>query len=243
MLVAVLALSGCKKATHIYPSQYDVAFSKAGGKVELSVTADGRFDVQGCPEWLQVEVSDTMMVFTAQENSSGAAREAQVKLVGDNVEETVTVRQAYMCTRITATPEAVTLPKEGGTKDIAITTDGAHLDIQVSDGITAEFNDDTLTVSAPANDGPAINGVVTIVCDTVKTEVKVAVEGSVCPSCGGTGKVKCTKCGGKGVYYFVDAGVITYGCPRCGGGGSDCPDDLHRGSGKMPCPTCGGKGR
>lgn len=102
-------------------------------------------------------------------------------------------------------------------------------------------------VTAPANQGGTIDGSLAISCDTVNTIVKVTIEGSICPRCNGTGKVKCTKCGGKGWYdrFMMTSSGAIYGCTNCGGYGEEAMVDdppIHKGSGRMTCPDCGGKG-
>lgn len=70
-----------------------------------------------------------------------------------------------------------------------------------------------------------------------------------CSRCNGTGEVRCTRCKGKGYYYFhiTEDGIA--GCTKCGGA-DQCnawePDALSYiriGSGHMTCPSCHGRGR
>ena len=67
-----------------------------------------------------------------------------------------------------------------------------------------------------------------------------------CSKCGGTGKVRCTQCHGKGLYEGIaygDDDTYIAGCDKCGGGGSDYGTGVVRkGSGRMKCPACGGTG-
>lgn len=69
-----------------------------------------------------------------------------------------------------------------------------------------------------------------------------------CSRCHGTGKVKCTKCGGKGYYRFYITEDGLAGCTKCGGGdqcGAWEPNALsciRRGTGRMKCPSCHGRG-
>ena len=75
-------------------------------------------------------------------------------------------------------------------------------------------------------------------------------EKSVCPDCGGKGKVKCRTCDGKGKITCPLCGGNGHiagawgrfrrmNCPRCQGAGTlDCPDCDD---GSKVCPTCNGK--
>ncbi len=81
-----------------------------------------------------------------------------------------------------------------------------------------------------------------------KARITHVKKGGRCSRCHGTGRVKCTKCGGKGYYrfYITEDGIA--GCTRCGGGdqcGAWEPNALsciRRGTGRMRCPSCGGRG-
>lgn len=257
-VVAAVALCSCSKAKSIDVSEDNLVFSIAGGEKSIEVTADGSYDIEGCPEWMTAEAGDSVLTIRASENGTGEVRGCVIKLVGDNVSVPITITQADKCTHITVSETEVTIPKEGGRKELTIDTDGAKLVMEASEGISAELKDSMLVINAPANEGGTINGNIVLSCDTVKTEVKVTLEGSICPTCNGTGKVKCTKCGGRG--YFSDHGHHggeDRGCTRCGGGGSKSYDDgwwdlsftpsyqdygFRKGSGKMTCPDCGGTG-
>lgn len=75
----------------------------------------------------------------------------------------------------------------------------------------------------------------------------------VCPTCGGTGKVTCSRCKGSGTvtetcFRCGGTGRITKTCPKCGGAGwieTTCPD--CGGSGVVQvtktCATCNGTGK
>lgn len=242
-LVAIV-FGSCKKATFITPSQQEVQFTKTGGEQQLVVSTDGSWSVENCPEWLNAERADSMLVLKVEPNTTGAPRECEIQLVGgDGVKATVVVKQADVCTHIDPTVNEVTIPKEGGTTTIDIDTDGAHLEIIVSEGISAEFNNGTLSVTAPANEGGTKHESLTISCDNIKTEVNVTVEGSICPTCNGTGKIRCPNCHGKG-WYPTNVGGGGAPCKRCGGFwcSNDLVEDFEEGSGRIKCPDCGGTG-
>lgn len=65
---------------------------------------------------------------------------------------------------------------------------------------------------------------------------------TTCATCEGTGKVKCSNCGGQGVY--TDSAGTVYGCASCGGSGyiSDAYYNFKKGTGKVACSDCNGIG-
>ena len=64
----------------------------------------------------------------------------------------ITVKQADVCTRLIASTEKVTIPKEGGTETIDIDTDGGDVKVEATEGVTADYNNGKLTLTAPANE-------------------------------------------------------------------------------------------
>lgn len=251
LTLLIVVLASCKKATFINPSEQEVQFVKTGGEKQITVSSDGNWEIENCPEWLQVEAKDSILVLKTGLNESGAPREANLELVGGEAKASITVKQADVCTRLIASAENVTFPKEGGTETVDIDTDGSDVKVEAKEGVTAEYNNGKLTLTAPANGGLTINGTVNLTCDEQATTIKFTVEGSICPTCKGKGKVRCKKCGGDGVItYEMPWGG--YGCTKCGGSGCLYAHDLtayeleenpfRRGSGKTLCPTCGGKG-
>ncbi|MBR6247525.1 MAG: hypothetical protein IKQ89_00815 [Muribaculaceae bacterium] len=241
---AATLLCSCSKAKTITPSSDSVTFAITGGEKSISVAADGNYNINECPEWVKAETTDTALIVSVGQNTTGAPRECTIKLVGDNVEVPIIIRQADKCTYITPAVSEVTFPKEGGTQEIAIDTDGANITVNCPEGVNASFADGKLTINAPTNQGGTIKGDITLSCDDVTNTVAVTVQGSICQRCNGKGKVKCTHCGGKG---WIDLGGEDYkGCTACGGYGvCRMPTDYtpKLGSGKMTCPDCGGAGK
>lgn len=249
-LVAVCAatlLCSCSKAKSIMVSTDRVAFAKTGGEKSITVTADGPYDIKDCPDWLKAEARESELVLTAEQNNTGAMRECAIKLVGDNIEVPVFVSQADKCTFITPSELEITFPKEGGTKEITIDTDGASVAVDCSDfagSLEGKLEGNKLMVNCPANDGGSKNDAIKLSCDEITNVIMATIEGSICPRCKGTGKVTCSKCGGRGFYFGGDMPV---GCGRCGGSGyislpNYPPMGGKKGSGKMACPDCGGAG-
>ena len=262
-LVAVCAatlLCSCSKAKSIMLSTDRVAFAITGGEKSITVTADGPYDIKDCPDWLKAEARESELVLTAEQNNTGAMRECAIKLVGDNIEVPVFVSQADKCTFITPSELEITFPKEGGTKEITIDTDGASVAVNNADFLTpvegepcleGRVEGDRLIITCPANDFGTKKGNLTLTCDDITNTVAITIEGSICPRCDGTGKIKCSKCGGRGM-FMNDSGFAytVIACTKCGGrgsytdagyGGGSHPG-YSKGSGKMTCPDCGGAG-
>ena len=259
---ALVMLCSCNKAKNISVDNDKLIFAVNGGDKAITVTADGSYDSADCPEWLKAKTNENVLTLTAEANTSGATRDCVIHLTGaDGVSVPIAIAQPDKCTHITATPTEVTIPKEGGSATVAIDTDGGNVIAEAGEGFTAQYADGKRTVTAPANEGGTIKGTITLSCDAVKTEVPVTVEGSICKRCNGTGKVKCTKCGGRGAIPDENYGMAgERACKNCGGrgtrGGMQQYDfdkgypvtiyapssDWRKGSGKMNCPECGGAG-
>ena len=243
-LVAVIVLSACSNASYISPSEENVTFTIEGGEQRVTINADGNWEIKECPEWVKTEVQDSVLVIMTQRNETGALRKGDIELKGgDNVEVTISVTQAAKCTHINPETDKVEFEKEGGTQTVKIDTDGSPK-VEAPEGFTATYAGGVLTINAPANEAGGKNGEIKLTGDDQSATIAVTQKGNICPKCNGTGKVRCTKCGGKGYTYdeFLES---IYGCSKCGGKGkSDRWADYNyrQGSGKMPCPTCGGSG-
>ena len=254
LMLLTVVIGSCKKASFINPSEQEVQFPKAGGEKQIIVNSDGIWGIENGPEWLKFETKDSILMLKIGLNESGAPREGILELVGGEAKASITVKQADVCTRLIASTEKVAIPKEGGTETIDIDTDGSEVKVDATEGVTAEYNNGKLTLTASANEGGTIKGTVKLACDQQAATIKFTVEGSICSTCKGTGKVKCSKCGGRGSYdeHFDSPPFgFTHGCTKCGGAGEVAwagagaadRSTLRKGSGKMPCPTCGGSGR
>ena len=239
-LCAAATLCSCNEAKHIEVSDETVFFAINGGEQTIDLTADGKFAIKGCPDWLTAVADKTTLTFIAEENTTGAVRECVVLLVGKDVEVPVTIKQADKCTFIRVSETEVTFPKEGGEQVLTVETDG-RIAMTAPDGVEAKLAGNKLTISAPANQGGAIYGTVTLTSDDIRTEVKVSVQGSKCTRCGGSGTVACPKCGGRGLCP-AECDPTPLGCQYCGGNGIFMDAGGRAGTGRITCPNCGGTG-
>ena len=253
LLLALCAFCSCKKTTFINSAKGSLSYEIQGGQIVDTISSDGEWQVESCPEWLKVEKQDSILRCVAEENKSGAIREGKITLVGGEVKSEIAVTQASICTRLNAANTSLAFEKEGGTQTVDIDTDGGKINVEVQGNMEANYDKGKLTVTAPANDAGTSSGKITLSCDEQKAEIAVTLKGSICPTCNGTGKVRCNKCGGRGSYdeqFDMPPFGVTYGCPKCGGIGEESwagagaagRSAFRKGSGKMPCPTCGGKG-
>ena len=251
-IMALLVLTACSGATVINTDKNAIDFTIEGGENTVSVSADGSWKVAECPEWVTTDIQDSTLVIKTARNVSGAVREGNIVLTGkENVQAVIKVTQAAKCTHINPETDMVEFEKEGGTQTVKIDTDGSPK-VEVPEGFTATYAGGVLTINAPANEGGGKNGEIKLTGDDQSATIAVTQKGKVCPRCNGTGKVKCSKCGGRGVVEGVDEYMGSWykeGCRKCGGRGfyalwgpSD-ESDVHRGSGKMKCPQCGGSGQ
>lgn len=155
------------------------------------------------------------------------------------------LRQGAPATVLAPEKNALTFSYEGGTQTINVQTDAIGVKVEVTDGFSAKYSDGVLTVTANPTDGESrVEGTATLTADALSATVNLTVGTKICATCGGKGKVRCTKCGGCGYIGFKSgpgpAAYLFQPCTTCGGSGN--PIYGSNGSGRMRCPTCGGKG-
>ena len=251
LLCVVLGVfCSCHKTTYIKPSKDKLAFPIQGGEILDTIHADGDWEVTISPNWVQIEIQDSILKCVVTENNVGKKRDGKIILRGGDVRQPITISQAYICTHITPENTSLTFEKEGGIQTVDIDTDGSDIKVDVNGNMTAKYDNGKLVVEAPANNAASSFGIIMLACDSQVAEINVTLKGSICPKCGGKGRVKCTKCLGEG-YLWKENDDTTYGCTKCGGGGNgyppgycdECPQyDLRKGSGMMVCPVCNGQG-
>ena len=252
-IVTTLLLVSCGGASSIEVSDNQVSFSIEGGEKSVNVTADGTWSVSDSPDWINTDAQNGVIIIRTARNESGAVREGNIALKGKSgVEATIKVKQFSKCTHITAASSKVEFEKEGGTETIAIDTDGS-LQVEAPEGFSASYENGNLTVTAQANEGGAKRGEIKLTCDDQSATIYASQKGNVCQRCGGTGKITCPKCKGKGLVHvyvnpeFVDPSIVPdqQPCEKCGGywdGTTEFTAEWRQGSGHIKCPDCGGTG-
>ena len=244
-VVALLVLTACNSATFITPDKESVSFTIEGGEDMVNIDADGSWDIAECPDWVTADAQNNILVIKTSKNESGTLRDGDIVLEGkSDVKVTIKVTQASKCTHITPESDKVEFDKEGGTKTVNIDTDGM-LQVEASEGFTASYESGVLTVTASANDEGAKRGEIKLSGDEQSVTIFATQKGNLCPRCGGSGKITCPTCHGKG-WYPIPAGGGSACCERCGGyepGVTDGSEGEPRnGSGRITCPGCGGSG-
>ena len=256
MMVALMAVvaTSCKKATYLKADKTSVEFTIEGGTETVQLSSDvTNFSVEDAPEWVETKMEDSTLTVTVAENTTGAKREGKIIVSVRGQEAAIPVVQYFEATHLSVNVESVVIPKEGGTQDVDVDCDGA-VTVDAPGFVTANYSMGKLTITASANDGGSQKAPIKLTSGNYSAEIAVTLEGNICPTCNGTGKVRCTKCGGRGYTEtsdYIDADFIIYtdyGCKQCGGKGwTDSVEGdnggYRQGSGKMKCPTCGGTGR
>ena len=250
-VVALFVLTACNGATFITPDKDAVSFAIDGGEESVNISADGSWSVADCPDWAKTNVQGNVLVIRTERNETGSVREGDIVLSGKgDVKATIKVTQASKCTHITPASDKVEFEKEGGTQTVNIDTDGLP-HVEASDGFSATYAGGVLSITASANEAGAKRGEIKLTCEDKSVTIYASQKGNICPTCGGSGKIKCSKCGGHGFTSdWHDDGLVEwggqYGCKKCGGGGAMTSDgddgSFRKGSGSVTCPTCGGSG-
>ena len=251
-LLMLAMLASCGGADNIQVSKDNLSFAREGGEENVNVSADGSWNVKECPDWVTAEIHDSLMVVKVQNNETGAPREGDIVLAGkDDVTATIHVKQATKCTHITPASDKVEFEKEGGTQTIAIDTDGSP-QVEAPEGFTATYDNGTLSVTAPANEAGSKRGEIKLTCEDQSATIYATQKGNVCQRCGGSGKITCPKCNGKGLVHVYVAPEMRdivgseQPCEKCGGnwdGTTDAGSVWRKGSGHIKCPDCGGTGQ
>lgn len=243
-LVGMILTSCGPKEFHLSTQNANRVFSEKGQTDSVVINgSDGTCKIEYAPEWLNAEVNDSVVFITLKANDTGKIRKdvVVVKCGASNIG--INIEQGTKATHLELpNGNKIKLGKEGGTQELVIVTDG-FVKVKGFDGVDAKYENGKLIVSSPKNEGNRIKGVIKITAGAFSKEVNVTVEGKVCPTCKGTGTIRCKACGGKGnipcSYPDWD------GCPACGGRGYcyRVPGYGYRqGKGKVTCPTCKGKG-
>lgn len=207
------------------------------------IGANGECRVLTCPSWMNVTLNDTVVKYKVEANSDSVAKEGCLLVQSGDSRVMIPVEQGVKPTFLMVSKKQVKMNRDGDTVNIAVATDGAKVNVESFPEVTAILDGECLTLTSKKNEGKLLSGKVTIVAGEHKQEVAVTIDGDVCPTCKGTGTVKCSKCKGEGGYFSVED-MWYYGCRSCGGKGRAYRVEepgFRQGSGKVPCPTCKGK--
>lgn len=247
----LLAVTSCKKATYLKADVDQILVGASGDKGSVALHSDGTsFKLESAPDWVSVHIKDSTLTYSIGENTTGAVKEDKIAVSNGDQLLVLILRQGAPATVLAPEKSSLSFSYEGGTQTVNVQTDAIGVKVEVTDGFSAKYSDGVLSVTANPTDGESrVEGTATLTADALSATVNLTVGTKICATCGGKGKVRCTKCGGCG-YIVINGTEI--GCTRCGGYSAGiCSSAAERaaargisvqGSGRMRCPTCGGKG-
>lgn len=243
--VLALNLASChKEATYLNADQQEVSTSIKGETVRIGLHSDGiDYSITHTPEWATAEIADSMLTITIGTNETGAERKDSVVITCSGQLLCLPLSQSSVATFMNVKSEGVTFENKGGEEKVGIETDGREVVAEgLPNGVTASYANGVMVLKAEANNGRTINAAVELKADTITVKLPITIKGSICPTCKGTGKVKCKSCGGEGILYSDWSG--SWPCETCGGYllGECKYDGIEYGSGKVRCRRCGGSG-
>lgn len=249
-LVACLMFSCQKKATYLNADVAAITVAAAGGEGKVALHSDGsKFELVSAPEWAGVQLTDSVLTYSVGKNANAALLEGNIVVANGDMQITISMVQGTPATTLKPAKDSVTFGYEGGTDTIDVATDGMLVTAEATSGFTASYSDGKVMITANPTDGKSrVEGKVTLHADELTAEIATSVKTKVCQRCNGTGKVKCTRCKGDGLY---SDGYVSIGCERCGGCGYN-PSYYEKvemanagyrwyGSGTIRCPECKGK--
>ena len=214
-------------ATYLRTEPNDLRASKAGGLCTVDIDYDGYFwTVNHKPDWVTIVESDKDFMVSVGTNSTGQSREGTITVQSGKQLAHVTVRQNAYATYVRAAEASVKFGKDGGTKDIAIETDGCSWEADYTNWMTVTKSEHAVHVKCPVNSGDYRTGTINVKEDNVRFMIMVT-QGGKCYNCHGSGEIMCNACFGTGGMGF---GMYYSGCMMCGG------------RGKISCNLCKGSG-
>lgn len=245
---ALLALVAClfcacqKKATYLSADEVKIEAPAAGAEGSIALHSDGSdYKLDRVPEWANVTLTDSTLTYKIAQNTTGSALDGDIVVLNGEQTLVISVIQGIPATVLNPKKNSVSFSYEGGTEEVEVETDGTFVKVEATDGFKASYADGKVTIEAAPGDGNnRVEGKVTLHADDLTAEIAATVRTKVCATCGGSGRVRCTKCGGEGFIDVVTGpySIVGLGCGACGGDGSP----MTVGSGRMRCPTCGGAG-
>ena len=144
-----------KDVLKVSPQKIDVP--SAGEEVEVHVHANIPYEyvVEGNPEWVRESIdksSDTVKLFYVRRNPDDADRQARIVFTGNGFKQTVTLLQRHPTMVLNG--NEVNFTDDGGVATIGL---DANVECEVkaspADWLSARLKDNTLEISAKANEG------------------------------------------------------------------------------------------
>ncbi len=241
IVLMAVASTSCKRATYLKADKQQLMFTREGGSQTVSLSSDVKeFKVTAAPDWVEPTIVGSKLVVTARANDANAQRRSSiiVEVPGKKLE--IPVNQVFKATYLRVYPTSLTFNRKGGTQIVKVECDGV-VQVDAPSDVTATFDGVRLTVVSPANNGERKTESITLTADDQTAKIYVVRKGSVCPTCGGSGSIRCKMCDGDGWYYDDWGNEVP--CYTCGGYYDYYGETWYAGSGRVTCPTCGGTGR
>lgn len=241
-LVACIFCACQKKATYLKADVEKIEVPAAGVSGCIVLHSDGKdFKLDRTPEWANVTLTDSTLSYSIAQNTSGLTKDGDIVVLNGEQTLVISIVQGTPATVLKPKKSSVSFSYEGGTEEVEVETDATLVKVEATDGFKASYADGKVTIEAAPGDGnKRVEGKVTLHADDLTAEIAATVRSKVCATCGGSGRVRCTKCGGEGFISvaYGNCSMTSFGCTACGGDGSD----MSIGSGRMRCPSCGGAG-
>ena len=167
LLVAALAFAivGCRKPVEVSFANATQEMEAEGGSVEVALKSNGEWTIEPTEEWLTVTPlsgnGDATLTLTAQANSTGESRSAQVKAVTKDNTATMTLSQNALEYYLFVSPKEIRCGSIGGEFTVSVSSNidwEVNLPQWISSSMTSGSDDATVTLTImPIDDEVAVS--------------------------------------------------------------------------------------
>lgn len=244
ILPLLLALVACRPEATYLTASVERIYAPMEGQIDtMIIHSDGRPTLVHYPLGAWCEYADSTLVISLPPNTKGhSIRDSIVFIIdGDTLSLTIPVYQHYVPHTLKARRHRIDFAQSGGTDTIDVDTDVEVLpQLTVPEGFSATYwANNQLVVSCTEQSGHMTHGWLVLRAEGMADSIFLHQDGTVCPTCGGSGWVRCPDCKGAGYVSTDGSTQHMKGCPTCGGSGDYFDwDHLTPGRGSIPCPDC-----
>ena len=126
-IVALVVMAGCAKKVDVALSTSTLNIAAEGESVEVTLTSNGDWTIDACPEWLTVDPTsgngNATLTFTAPLNDTEATRSGEVHVsTKDNTASLTVTQEAVEKDFIVVSPELIESEAEGGTFTLTVSS-------------------------------------------------------------------------------------------------------------------------
>lgn len=225
-IVATMILTSCGQASFLKSDKDAIYVGVKGETGTIALSSDGGMEIIYSPEWVTVELNDTVLTYTVDANKTNVARKDYVIVKSDTLNLALPFNQCTRASYMFIPNAKVAISKEGKADDMRVLTDGGDVKVECPEGVTYTYKNGLLSFKSGGNTGQTKTSKVNVTCDDLTQEITIVQSGNICETCHGKGRVKCYICGGEGITYCPYMPCVT-----CGG------------RGWIKCRTCGGSGK